>query len=99
MARLRRLSVLTGLPAERELLHRLETASSDAERHRIGVDHAARLGRAALAAGAPGLHLYTFNDHRGSLDVIEAVGLPGTRGAADTGLDLQPAAKPLGATV
>ncbi|GAA3675939.1 methylenetetrahydrofolate reductase [Arthrobacter ginkgonis] len=99
VARLRRLSVLTGLPAERELLHRLETASSDAERHRIGVDHAAGLGRAALAAGAPGLHLYTFNDHRGSLDVIEAVGLPGTRAVPlDTGqLDLQPADRPLSA--
>jgi len=101
VARLRRLAVLTGLPAERELLHRLETASSGAERHRIGVDHAAGLGRAALAAGAPGLHLYTFNDHRGSLDVIDAVGLPGTRAVPlDTGqLDLQPAGKPLGAAV
>ena len=32
--------------------------------------------RAALDAGAPGLHLYTFNEHRAALDLLEHVDLP-----------------------
>ena len=53
-----------------------DVISLAAERHRAGVAFAARLARAALDAGAPGLHLYTFNEHRAALDLLEHVDLP-----------------------
>lgn len=77
--RLERLALMTGVRPDPGLLHRLETASSDAERRKIGVRAAALLARAAFDAGAPGLHLYTFNDFRASLDVVEQLDLPATR--------------------
>ena len=73
--RLERLAVLTGVPPDAALLHRLETASTDTERRRIGVQAAAALARAAFDAGAPGLHLYTFNDSRASVEVVEQLDL------------------------
>ncbi|HEX9226946.1 MAG TPA: 5,10-methylenetetrahydrofolate reductase, partial [Arthrobacter sp.] len=34
------------------------------------------LANAALEAGAPGLHLYTFNEHTAALDVLDKLALP-----------------------
>lgn len=67
---------LAGLEPDPALAHALETADSDAQRHRIGVDNAVLTARAALDAGAPGLHLYTFNEHQAALDVLERLDLP-----------------------
>lgn len=80
--RLLRLCELSGLAPDEDLRARLADASSDAERHRIGVGHAAELAQAAFDGGAPGLHLYTFNDARSPLDVVEALQLTGA-GTAD----------------
>ena len=33
------------------------------------------LANAALDAGAPGLHLYTFNEHTAALDVLDKLAL------------------------
>jgi len=82
LPRLNRLAVMTGVEPDPVLAHALQTAGSAAERHRIGVRWAVDLARAAFDDGAPGLHLYTFNDHRGSLDVIERLQLPGARSRA-----------------
>lgn len=79
LTRLNRLGKMTGVAPDPILAHALETAGSDAERHRIGVDAAVDLARRAFDDGAPGVHLYTFNDHRGSLDVIERLELPRAR--------------------
>ncbi|WP_104119316.1 methylenetetrahydrofolate reductase [Arthrobacter sp. B1805] len=80
--RLERLAMMTGVRPDAALLHRLETASDDGERRRIGVRAAAVLARAAFDAGAPGLHLYTFNDHRASVEVIDQLDLPAARSLA-----------------
>ena len=74
--RLRTLCRLAGLAPHPGLAAALEDAPGPAERHRAGVAFAARLARAALDAGAPGLHLYTFNEHRAALDLLEHVDLP-----------------------
>jgi methylenetetrahydrofolate reductase (NADPH) len=81
-ARLKRLTKMTGIEPPADLWHALESASGEAERHRIGTAFARDLARRAFDDGAPGLHLYTFNDHRASLDVIEQLDLPRTRQAA-----------------
>ncbi|MBX9245449.1 methylenetetrahydrofolate reductase, partial [Actinotalea ferrariae] len=41
----------------------------------VGRALGAELAAGVLAAGAPGLHLYTFNQHRAALDLLHDVGL------------------------
>ncbi|WP_432505662.1 methylenetetrahydrofolate reductase [Kineococcus arenarius] len=76
-ARLLRLEQLTGVPAPAELLALLESAAEhgDAARHRAGTRFGRALARDLLAAGAPGLHLYTFNAAPAALDLLEGVHL------------------------
>lgn len=74
--RLTKLCSLAGLPVPRELAYQLETATTDAERHRIGVHFGAQLLQQALESGAPGIHFYTFNEHQAVLDVLDRVELP-----------------------
>ena len=45
------------------------------ERRRIGVRFTVDLARRVLDAGAPGLHLYTFNSHADALDVLDHLDL------------------------
>ncbi len=75
-ARLVRLAELTGVPAPDQLLTDLAAAADDDERHRIGIEATVRLVEDVVAAGAPGLHLYTFNQHRPALDVVERLRRP-----------------------
>ena len=78
-SRLQRLARMTGVHPDPALLHQLELASSQAERRRIGVTAAVALARAAFDAGAPGLHLYTFNEARACVEIVEALDLPAAR--------------------
>ncbi|MFC3298990.1 5,10-methylenetetrahydrofolate reductase [Arthrobacter agilis] len=73
--RVEKLGSLAGIEVDASLLARLEGARSDAERRRTGVAATVELARAALDHGAPGLHLYTFNEHAAALDVLDALGL------------------------
>ncbi|WP_164737155.1 methylenetetrahydrofolate reductase [Georgenia sp. SYP-B2076] len=82
-ARLHRLSTLTGVPVPPEVDAMLDT--DDAERLRRGIAATLRLIDGVLAAGAPGLHLYTFNQDRPALDVLEHLRARGIRNPALTG--------------
>jgi methylenetetrahydrofolate reductase (NADPH) len=77
--RLTRLGELTGVEPAPELIERLAAADTDAERNRIGVSATVDLANAALDAGAPGLHLYTFNEHASALEVLDKLALPRPR--------------------
>ncbi|PJI91007.1 methylenetetrahydrofolate reductase [Luteimicrobium subarcticum] len=81
--RLHRVEELTGVPVPQHVLPALEAADDDAARHAIGVRHTVDLAQAVLDAGAPGLHVYTFNKHHAALDLLEGVHLGG-RGTDDT---------------
>ncbi|GAA2239264.1 methylenetetrahydrofolate reductase [Rarobacter faecitabidus] len=74
-ARLHRVAELTGLQPPPELLKTLAEASSDEARHEAGVRATTDLARAVLDAGAPGLHIYTFNKATPALDVLSGLGL------------------------
>lgn len=75
-ARLRRLQQISGVAVPAAVLERLDAAGDDAERRRAeGRAMGADLVRAVLDAGAPGLHVYTFNEHAAALDLLEGVGL------------------------
>lgn len=77
--RLLRTAELTGIVPPHDLLASLTEAEKADESgraaHSVGVSFAADLARHALAEGAPGLHLYTFNRAEPSLDVLAALDL------------------------
>lgn len=81
--RLTRLGELTGVEPAPALIEKLAAAGTDAERNRIGVAATVDLANAALDAGAPGLHLYTFNEHASALDVLDKLALPRPHRAGD----------------
>ncbi|WP_394770059.1 methylenetetrahydrofolate reductase [Lacisediminihabitans sp.] len=73
--RLSRILELTGERRPESLASRLESTESVEEQHAIGVEHAIGLAAEVLEGGAPGLHLYPFNQHQAVLSVLEGVGL------------------------
>ena len=76
LRRVTRLGELSGVEPDPKLLERLAAADSDVERHRVGVRATVDLANAALEAGAPGIHLYTFNEHQSALEVLDKLALP-----------------------
>lgn len=76
-ARLRRVLELTGDPRPPVLAAALDAADSPAAQRAIGIAHAAELARRVRSGGAPGIHLYAFNNHDTVLDVLRAAGLGG----------------------
>jgi len=75
LRRVQRLGDLTGVAPSDTLLDALGRADDAAESRRIGVAATVDLARAALDAGAPGIHLYTFNEHAAALDVLDKLQL------------------------
>ena len=73
--RLRRLHELTGMEPPAELLAVLESAASPQQAYRLGLQATRDLLEDTLAAGAPGLHVYTFNSSAPALDLLYGAGL------------------------
>ena len=73
--RVNRMTELTGVVCPEDLRRRLESAQSVEERYSVGVSLGARLARDLHEAGAPGIHMYTFNKAAPALDVLDAAGL------------------------
>lgn len=79
--RLRRVAGLTGVEPPAWLLAGLD-AREGGERYAYGLAAAVDLARAVLDTGAPGLHVYTFNQADPALDLLTGLGLlprPGAR--------------------
>lgn len=74
-ARLRRMLELSGEDLPADLAIALDVEPDDEGRTRIGVEHAARMVRTLVDAGAPAVHLYAFNRHEAVLDVLSRSGL------------------------
>ncbi|WP_062518051.1 methylenetetrahydrofolate reductase [Demequina gelatinilytica] len=66
---------LTEVRIPSALFSALESAADEDAARAAGVDFAARLSRDLLDAGAPGIHIITFNQHRAALELVEAMGL------------------------
>lgn len=66
---------LSGEAAPVELAARLEAEPTDHGRRQIGIDFTAKLARRLLDGGAPGIHLYTRNQHEVPLAVLARSGL------------------------
>ncbi|WP_163544223.1 methylenetetrahydrofolate reductase [Occultella kanbiaonis] len=76
--RLRRLEELTGVRVPEQLLDSLDSAASPDEAYQRGLTASVDLIDGVLAAGAPGLHLYTFNSAKAALDLLDRAGLAPT---------------------
>lgn len=74
-ARLSRVLELTGEKLPSELAIALEVEPTFEGRTEIGVEWAARLSREVVAGGAPGVHLYAFNQHTTVLSVLAEAGI------------------------
>jgi methylenetetrahydrofolate reductase (NADPH) len=75
LGRLKRMLELSGEDEPFDLALALEVEPTEEGRYEIGIDHAARFADALLQAGAPALHLYTFNRSDAVLAVLERLGL------------------------
>lgn len=73
--RVNRMTELTGVVFPEYLRRRLESAQSVEEMYSVGVSLGARLARDLHEAGAPGIHMYTFNKAAPALDLLDAAGL------------------------
>ena len=73
-----RAAELTGVPTPGELVAALESAADDEAALTAGVAHAARLAGDLVDAGAPGIHIITFNKHEAALALVDALGLRNT---------------------
>ena len=74
--RLMRIIELSGQRVPVDLAERLHAVDGDPVAGReIGMAHAIEMCRQLLDAGAPGLHFYTFNRSKATLEVLGALGL------------------------
>ncbi|MEZ7897508.1 MAG: methylenetetrahydrofolate reductase [Flaviflexus sp.] len=88
--RLHRSAELTGITPPAELIEAMEAAEArnpdvelvGSEAYNIGIEFASNLARDVLEAGAPGIHLYTFNRAEPSLDVLDSLGITQQRNSA-----------------
>ena len=76
LSRLRHIVEITGERMPRDLEAALEAAPSPAHARTVGVAQAVELCRQLVAGGAPGLHLYAFNEHETVLEVLAQLNEP-----------------------
>jgi methylenetetrahydrofolate reductase (NADPH) len=74
-ARLTRVLELSGEQRPTELSDALDNAVDTTHREAIGVEWTAKMVRELLDAGAPGIHLYAFNQHHAVLSVLREAGV------------------------
>ncbi len=76
VAQIERFAALSGAKFPSALAERFHAiAGDDAAVEALGVEVAAEMCEELLAAGAPGLHFYTLNRSRATIDVYQALGL------------------------
>ncbi|WP_062077309.1 methylenetetrahydrofolate reductase [Demequina globuliformis] len=68
--RAHRAAQITGVATPAEIIADLEAAEDNATARAAGVAHAARLSCGLLDAGAPGIHVITFNKHEAAMDLV-----------------------------
>jgi methylenetetrahydrofolate reductase (NADPH) len=73
--RLARVLELTGERSPLELQQKLQSTEIPHERMSFGIEWCANLIRDLINAGAPGIHLYAFNQHETVLSALEQAGV------------------------
>lgn len=81
VAQIERFAALSGAVFPPELGERFHAVADDADAvSRLGVEVAADMCQRLLDLGAPGLHFYTLNRSRSTIEVYEALGLGASTG-------------------
>lgn len=73
-AKVLRMAEMSGAAVPSDLLARLQNADEQ-EARIIGMDYSVQLANDLLAAGAPGLHIFTLNFSKAALEVAKGCGL------------------------
>ena len=73
--RLRRTESLMGIKPPARLVEKLESFSSEQAQFEFGIEASVEFAQSVLAAGAPGLHIYTFNKYQAALSLLSGLGL------------------------
>jgi len=74
LAQIKRITSMCGAKIPQSLVDDLERTKGDPEAVRaVGVAHAIRQCRELLDRGAPGIHFYTLNRSRATVDILEAL--------------------------
>ena len=73
--RLNRVLELTGEELPTDFANALEAEPTAEGQRAVGIAHAAELAAAVVAGGAPGVHLYAFNNHDTVLAVLREAGI------------------------
>jgi methylenetetrahydrofolate reductase (NADPH) len=73
--RLRRVLELSGEDLPSELAIALDVEPTAEGQRALGIDYASTLVRDVVAGGAPGVHLYAFNNHETVLSVLRDAGI------------------------
>lgn len=82
VAQIERFTALSGAVFPEDIAARFHAIADDADAvTRLGVEVAAQMCQELLDIGAPGLHFYTLNRSRSTIEVYQALGLdPGLAG-------------------
>lgn len=75
LGRLARVLELTGEQEPQGLASSLAACESAAQAHQVGIDWSANMVSELVEMGAPGIHLYAFNQHATVLSVLEQAGV------------------------
>lgn len=70
-----RMAEMSGASVPESLSAKLEGASSDDAAREIGMEFSVDLGLQLLKGGAPGIHIFTLNQHVAALELARGVGL------------------------
>lgn len=72
VSQIKRFTAMCGARMPSELMQKLEPVAADADAvGELGVEHAVRQCRELLAAGAPGIHFYTLNRSRATVEILK----------------------------
>jgi methylenetetrahydrofolate reductase (NADPH) len=70
-----RMAELSGAAIPPELLARFDAAEDDAQAREIGMAYSTQLAIDLVAAGAPGIHVFTLNHHAAAIELARGAGL------------------------
>jgi methylenetetrahydrofolate reductase (NADPH) len=70
-----RMAELSGARIPDELLAKFESARDDAHAREIGMEYSIKLAVDLIAAGAPGIHIFSLNSHVAAIELARAAGL------------------------
>jgi methylenetetrahydrofolate reductase (NADPH) len=73
---LRRMAELGGTPIPSNVETRIARVAEDVDQVRkVGIEIATELSKALIEGGVPGLHFFTMNTARSTMEIVRALGL------------------------